>query len=314
MRIGAHLSVSKGLPEAARLARAIGANTFQYFTRNPRGGAARSIPPEEIAVWERLRQELDLFPVAAHLPYTVNLAAPKEETWDFARRVLLEDMRRAALCGTELVIVHPGSHLGEGVEAGMERIARAVAYALEGLGETPAPFLLLETMAGQGSEVGSAPEHLQRIISLLDNDPRLGVCLDTCHLYAAGYDISTKEGMDRTLAVFAEAVGLDRVRAVHLNDSRFGLGSHRDRHELLGRGCLGEEGLRAILTHPFIKTLPLLLETPVKDYTDYAGEIAAARRIAGQPAGMGSGADPAPPDALAPVQPAGEGIGRGASA
>ncbi len=281
MRIGAHLSVSKGLPEAARTARSIGANTFQYFTRNPRGGAARKITEIEIEEWQSLRREYDIFPVAGHLPYTVNLAAPKGETWDFARRVLLEDMRRAALFGAELLIVHPGSHLGEGIDAGIERIARAISSVLEELADEPAPSLLLETMAGQGSEVGSTPAQLGRIINLLDNDPRLGVCIDTCHLFTAGYDMTSEEGINKTLADFDEAVGPDRIKAVHLNDSRMEFGSHKDRHELLGQGHLGEKGLKAVLNHPRIRKLPLLLETPVRDYSDYAKEIALACKLAG---------------------------------
>jgi deoxyribonuclease-4 len=271
------------------MAKRIGANTFQYFTRNPRGGAARRITEEEVEEWKVLRRELDLFPVVGHLPYTVNLAAPKEQTWDFARRVLLEDMRRAAIFGAEFLVVHPGSHLGEGVEAGIERISRAISGVLDELAGEASPLLLLETMAGQGSEVGFTPGQIGKIISLLGNDERLGVCLDTCHLFAAGYDMASPEGIDRTLADFEGAVGLGRIKAVHLNDSRMEFGSRKDRHALLGRGHLGDKGLAVVLNHPFMRKLPFLLETPVRDYIEYGREIALARKLAGEGRGMGNG-------------------------
>lgn len=286
MRIGAHLTISKGLPEAARLAARVGANTFQYFTRNPRGGAVRQMGDEEITSWGRLRQEYDIFPVVGHLPYTVNLAATKEETWSFARRVLVEDLTKAALYGAEFLVVHPGSHLGEGVEAGMERIARALT---EVFGEVEmrlppgvAPtMLLLETMAGQGSEVGFEPAHLGGIIDRLGRPAGIGVCLDSCHMFAAGYDFRQPGGIDAMLDEMEAAVGLERVRAMHLNDSKVPLGAHKDRHEKLGQGHLGDVGLDALLNHPFIRQLPLLLETPVHDYPDYADEIRRARAYAG---------------------------------
>lgn len=305
MRVGAHLTIARGLPAAAHLARSVGANTFQYFTRNPRGGAVRAMGDEEIGEWLRLREELDLRPVVGHLPYTVNLAANKPEIWDFARRVVREDMARAARYGAEFFVVHPGSHLGDGVEAGSERIARALADVLESAGDGAGggrdggggTVILLETMAGQGSEVGFRPHQLRHIMELLGWPGRLGVCLDSCHLFAAGYDLRTHEGIDDLLAELDAAVGLERVRAMHLNDSKVPLGARRDRHELLGRGHLGEEGMRALLTHPFIRGLPLLIETPVADYPDYADEIRRAREYAGlqsEPAGTAAGTRRAP--------------------
>ncbi len=279
MRVGAHLTIAKGLPEAARLARRVGANTFQYFTRNPRGGAVRSMSDGEIAAWSLLRREYDIFPVVGHLPYTVNLAAPADATWGFAKRVLREDLERAGAYGAEFLVVHPGSHGGEGVERGVARIAAALEEVFEAV-EGPT-MLLLETMAGQGSEVGFEPRHLDGIIERLGRTERIGVCLDSCHLFAAGFDLRTHEGIDAMLAEMDRAVGLERVRAMHLNDSKVPLGGRRDRHELLGQGHLGEEGMAALLTHPFIRKLPLLIETPVKEYTDYAGEIRLARAFAG---------------------------------
>lgn len=285
MRVGAHLSIAKGLPAAAETARLIGANTFQYFTRNPRGGAVRAMADEEIAAWQRLRREYDIFPVAGHLPYTVNLAASDERTWAFAKRVLAEDLARAAAYGAEFLITHPGSHGGRGVAWGIERI---IASLEETLAAVPGRVaLLLETMAGQGSEVGYEPRQLGAIIDGLGRPNRLGVCLDSCHLFAAGFDLRTHAGIDAMLAEMDEHVGLERVRAVHLNDSKFPLGSRRDRHELLGRGHLGEAGMAALLTHPFIAGLPLLIETPVEEYIDYAEEIRLARRWAAAEGGAG---------------------------
>ncbi len=334
MRVGAHLTIAKGLPAAAHLARSVGANTFQYFTRNPRGGAVRAMGDEEIGLWLRLREQLDLRPVVGHLPYTVNLAANKPETWDFARRVVREDLVRAARYGAEFFVVHPGSHLGDGVEAGSERIARALADVLESVeaaeagpagssGSKGGTVILLETMAGQGSEVGFRPHQLRHIMELLGWPERVGVCLDSCHLFAAGYDLRTHAGIDEFLAEMDAAVGLERVLAMHLNDSKVPLGARRDRHELLGRGHLGEAGMRALLTHPFIRQLPLLIETPVEDYPQYADEIRRARAYAGaspvleedQPAVAAAEATANPPAGKTSMGPAAGGAAaRGGSA
>jgi deoxyribonuclease-4 len=279
LRLGCHLTIARGLPEAVRLAEAVGANTFQFFTRNPRGSRVREMGEEEIARWKELRREKDLYPVVGHLPYTVNLAAPRPETWDFGRRVLREDLERAQRYGAEYFCVHPGSHGGAGEEEALRRIARAIAWAFDGLGgET---VLLLETMAGQGSEVGYRPEHLGRIMEELGWPSHVGVCLDSCHLFAAGYDLQSRAGIDSMLEDMERSFGLERIKAMHLNDSRYPRGSRRDRHEFLGKGYLGPQGMTAILTHPFLSRLPLIIETQVEDYLDYAGEIRAALHFAG---------------------------------
>lgn len=271
LRLGAHLSIAKGLDAAARMAAEVGANTFQFFTRNPRGGAARAIPAHEVRAWLRRRVEQDLYPIVGHLPYTVNLAAPNEPVHAFARDCLREDLRRAAAFGAEYLVVHPGSHLGDGPEAALERIAGAVGHAFEGFaGET---VLLLETMAGQGSEVGGELVHVSRIMERLGDPPWLGVCVDSCHLFAAGYDLRDGAGMDRLVADLEATVGLARVRVVHLNDSKMPCSSRRDRHAPIGQGQLGERGIRAVVSHPVLGRLPLLLETPVEDYREYAAEI-----------------------------------------
>ncbi|MGI6143644.1 MAG: deoxyribonuclease IV [bacterium] len=270
LRIGSHLSIAKGLPKAAAMAQEIRANTFQFFTRNPRGGSARAIPGTEINKWLQVRKELDLFPIVGHLPYTVNLAAPKEETRSFARMVLAEDLERMNAIGAEFLVVHPGSHAGEGKEAGRRRILATLMEAF--LPFSGASCLLLETMAGQGSEVG-ALEDLEFFLTELGHPSNLGICLDTCHIFAAGYDLCQKGEVDRLLEEIDKRVGLERLKAVHLNDSKTPAGSRRDRHERIGRGYLGREGIMNVITHPDLAHLPFLLETPVAGYKEYGEEI-----------------------------------------
>ncbi len=277
-RIGAHLSIAKGLPEAARRAAEVGGDTFQFFTRNPRGGAVRALGVQEVERWQAARRAADIYPIVGHLPYTVNLAANKPSLLEFNAMVLAEDLARADLMGAEFLVTHPGSHLGDGMEEGLRRIVAALERVLR---DRPArSALLLETMAGQGTEVGGELKHLAEIIRALGSPPGVGVCLDSCHLFAAGHDLRQPEGVARLVDDLDRTCGLDRVRAIHLNDSREPLGSRRDRHALLGQGALGRAGIQAIVTNPFIRGLPMLIETPVDDYRDYAAEIRLARELA----------------------------------
>ncbi len=270
MRLGCHLSIAKGLDKTARMAGEVRANTFQYFTRNPRGGAARTISPEETLLWKQVRTEENLFPIVGHLPYVVNLASPKTGIHKFASRVLLEDLNRMDAIGAEYLVVHPGSHLGEGREKGIYRIIKALEESfLQFTGETT---LLLETMAGQGSEVGSL-EDIWDIMVSLGNPQGLGVCLDSCHLFAAGYDFTAGDGLERLLEEIEEMFGLEKVKVFHLNDCKFPLGSKKDRHERLGKGYIKKEGFLNILTNLAFKGLPYIIETPVKDYKEYGEEI-----------------------------------------
>ncbi|MGI6038226.1 MAG: deoxyribonuclease IV [Limnochordia bacterium] len=276
MRIGAHLSIAKGLDKAAEMAVSIGANTFQFFTRNPRGGAARQIPAQEIELWESKRKEADIFPIVGHLPYTVNLASPKKPTAAFARQVISEDLERCSKFGAEYLVVHPGSHAGQGEEKALVQIVEGLAEIFSGF--SGSTRLLLEAMAGQGSEVGSL-EHLAWIGERLAWPPNLGVCLDSCHLTAAGYDFQASGGVDKLVEDLAKTVGLERVYVFHLNDSKFPPGSHKDRHALLGEGYVGLEGIEGIINHPQLRHLPFLVETPVDDYTLYAEEIRRAKGL-----------------------------------
>ncbi|MGI9953310.1 deoxyribonuclease IV [Moorellaceae bacterium AZ2] len=276
MRLGSHLSIAQGLAKAALMAERIGANTFQYFTRNPRGGRARHIGREEIEEWKKERDRLDIYPVVGHLPYTVNLAAPPGKLQDFAAMVLREDMQRAASIGAEYVVSHPGRHKGD-LEDAIRRLAGVIRQSVLEAPEVDTMFLL-ETMAGQKGEIGSL-EDLRQVLDLLDWSPQIGICIDSAHLFAAGWNLKTPQGCDDLVAALEEKFGLDRVKIMHLNDSLAPLGSHRDRHACIGEGELGEEGISAIVNHPFLGTLPMLLETSVEDYEDYGKEIARVKKL-----------------------------------
>jgi deoxyribonuclease-4 len=282
VRIGAHLSIAKGLAEGARLAAEIGGNTFGFHTRNPRGSRARAIGADEVASYRQVAAELALGQPIGHLPYTINLATPKDGIREFGRRVVGEDLRRCDAFGAYAIVLHPGHDTEGDRPAALDRVAAELAGALEAAGPVRT-LLLLETMAGQTGEVGGRPEEIGTLLRALGRPAGLGVCLDSCHLFAAGYDLRTRAGIDAMLAELDAAFGLEAVKALHLNDSKFPCGSHRDRHERLGRGELGREGIAAVLRHPFLRELPIIIETPVDDYRQYAGEIAVARELAGDP-------------------------------
>ncbi|MBE3573286.1 MAG: deoxyribonuclease IV [Moorella humiferrea] len=276
MRLGAHLSIAKGLPKTAAMAAEIKANTFQYFTRNPRGGAARTIPADEIAAWQEVRKKFDLYPIAGHLPYTVNLGAPPGRQQDFARMVLQEDTLRVSAIGGEYLISHPGHHDGDR-KAALERIIQVIEEAYLSI-PAPAPMLLLETMAGQGKEIGSL-EDLHFILAGLGWPERVGLCLDSAHLFAAGWDLRTPSACRLLVKELEANFGLDRVKIMHLNDSLVPAGSNRDRHAGIGRGELGEEGIANIVNDSFFSTLTLILETPVNSYMEYGDEIALVQKL-----------------------------------
>ena len=274
MRLGSHLTVSKGFHKAAEAAASIGANTFQFFTRNPRGGAARTISPEEVEKWQEARKAYDIYPIMGHLPYTVNMASPTERSYNFAKMVVADDLSRMNAVGAEYLVIHPGSHAGSGRDTGIARIVACLEESfLPFTGETS---LLMETMAGQGSEIGTL-EDIAEIMEKLSWPNRLGVCLDSCHLTGAGYDFLQKEEVERLVADIELTVGLERVGAMHLNDSKFPPGTHKDRHERIGSGYLGKTGMLNIITHPAFQDLPMALETPVEDYKQYAEEITLIR-------------------------------------
>ena len=273
MFIGAHLPISKGFKAAVQTANELGANTFQYFTRNPRGSKARALDERDIEESKHLMKEQGFGTLVAHAPYTINLAAPSPETWEFAVQTLREDLIRAEKVGAMLA-VHPGSHGGKGLNNGLGRTIDGLNQVLLGSGQA---ILLLEGMSGQGSEVGSTFEELKYLMQGVKQNKRLGVILDTCHLYAAGYDI--KDDLEGVLRSFDKAIGLKHLHALHVNDSRLPLGSHRDRHANLGEGTLGFDFFAGLVKNHHIKNLPLILETP-GGLSNYKAEIDFLRKNA----------------------------------
>lgn len=271
--LGCHLSSSKGYAAMGRTALSIGANTFQFFTRNPRGGAAKRIDPADAEALVRMQRDGLLGPLVAHAPYTLNPCSKDERTREFAREVLTDDLQRMELTPGNFYNFHPGSHVGQGIEAGIEQIAVCLDAVVQPEQHTA---VLLETMSGKGSEVGGRFEELRAILDACRCGERLGVCLDTCHVSDAGYDIAAD--LDGVLAEFDRVIGLDRLKALHLNDSKNPCGAHKDRHEKIGQGCLGLDTFRHILRHPALRGLPMILETP-NELDGYAAEIALLREL-----------------------------------
>ena len=266
--IGCHLTISKGFAAMGQEAVRLGGNTAQFFTRNPRGGKAKDIDPADIAVLRDIMKQNHFGPLIAHAPYTINPCAAKPETLEFARTTMADDLRRLDFLPGTLYNFHPGSHVGQGAEAAVEKIAETLNLVLYPEMQTT---VLLETMAGKGTEMGRSFQELRAILDRVALSDRVGVCLDTCHVSDAGYDIIGD--LDGVLEEFDRVIGLDRLRALHLNDSMNPPGSHKDRHEKLGKGFLGLDTFRHIMTHPLLRSLPKVLETP-NDAHGYAEEIA----------------------------------------
>lgn len=268
LKIGCHLSSTKGYLAMGREAVKIGANTFQFFTRNPRGGKAKPLNLEDMTAYGSFAQEQGLFPILAHAPYTLNPCAADENLRTFARETMADDLARLEHIPGCMYNFHPGSHVKQGVETGIARIAEHLNAILT---PTLSTTVLLETMAGKGSEVGRNFQELRAILDQVELSDKLGVCLDTCHVFDGGYDIVQQ--LDQVLEEFDRVLGLYRLKAIHLNDSKNPLGSHKDRHEKLGEGYLGMEALTRIVNHPALRELPFYLETP-NDLEGYAQEIA----------------------------------------
>lgn len=269
--IGNHLSASKGYEAMGKQAVKLGANTFAFFTRNPRGGKAKEINTEDVEKFLNFAKEHEFGKLVAHAPYTMNACAAKEEIRSFAKEMLTDDLRRMEYTPNNYYNFHPGSHVGQGAETGIELISGLLNEVLKPEQTTT---VLLETMAGKGSEVGRCFEELRAIIDKVELSEKLGVCLDTCHVWDAGYDIVND--LDGVLQKFDDVIGMERLKAVHLNDSMNGLGSHKDRHEKIGKGQIGLEALTAVINHPKLQGIPFILETPNED-EGYAAEIALLR-------------------------------------
>lgn len=274
LHIGCHLSSSKGFLAMGRQAWKLGADTFQFFTRNPRGSKAKELDSADAAALMALLAERNFAPIIAHAPYTLNLCSAEEKNRTFAREIMADDLRRMEYLPGQLYNFHPGSHVGQGMETGIAYIADALNAIL-----TPeqSTTVLLETMSGKGSEVGGRFEELREILDRVELSDRMGVCLDTCHVSDAGYALA--EDLDGVLMEFDRVIGLNRLKAIHLNDSLNPCGAHKDRHARIGEGCIGLEALRRVVNHPALKDLPFCLETP-NELPGYAAEIALMRSLA----------------------------------
>ena len=270
IHIGNHLSSSGGFLAMGKAAVELGADTFAFFTRNPRGGAAKEIKPEDAEALLRFMEEHHFGKLVAHAPYTMNVCAEKENIRNFSKEMLKDDLKRMEYVPGNYYNFHPGSHVGQGTEVAIPLIAEALN---ESIWDKQQTIVLLETMAGKGSEVGRNFEELRKIIDMVNLPEKVGVCLDTCHIWDGGYDLSD---VDRVLGEFDAIIGLDKVKAIHLNDSMNVLGAHKDRHAKLGEGEIGEARLRAVVTHPLLQGKPFILETP-NDDAGYKKEIALVR-------------------------------------
>jgi len=267
LHIGCHLPISDGFYKTAKVAFSIRTNTFQYFTRNPRGGKAKKINQDDVSKAKRFMAEKDFGVLLAHASYTMNLCSNKEQTRKFALDLLTEDLERLKALPESLYIFHPGSHVGQGVEKGIDFITEALNKAIK---INPKQSILLEGMSGKGTEIGSRFEELKAIIDGVKENSNLAICLDTCHLYSAGYDVVGN--LDGVLEEFDNIIGLDKLKAIHLNDSKMPFDSHKDRHEIIGIGELGLDAIVNVITHSKLKHLTFSLETPGEP-EDHANEI-----------------------------------------
>ena len=269
--IGNHTSSSKGYTAMGRQIVKNGGNTFAFFTRNPRGGNAKAIDPADVAKFQEIAREHEFGKIVAHAPYTLNACAAKENLRDFARNTFLDDLRRMEATPGNYYNFHPGSHVGQGIEVGIQKIAEVLNAVLT---EEQTTTVLLETMAGKGSEVGSYFQELRAIMDLVEKRDKLGICLDTCHVWDGGYDIVND--LDGVLTEFDRIIGLDHLKAIHLNDSLNPLGSHKDRHARIGEGQIGLDALVRVIRHPALEGKPFILETP-NDDEGWTREIALLR-------------------------------------
>ena len=272
-KIGCHLSSSGGYLSMGKEAKRIGANAFQFFTRNPRGGAAKPLDLDDIKAFEKFRKENEIISVLAHAPYTMNACAKDEGLREFAKNTMLDDIMRLDNIDGAMYNFHPGSHVSQGADVGIDYISSMLNEVITKDQKTT---ILLETMSGKGSEVGRSFEEIKAIIDKVELNEKLGVCLDTCHVYDGGYDIVND--LDNVLLEFDRIIGLDRLKAIHLNDTKNPFASHKDRHEKIGEGHLGLEAITRIINHEKLKDLPFFLETP-NDIDGYEKEIALLKTL-----------------------------------
>lgn len=272
-KIGCHLSSGKGYKNMAEVAHSIGANTFQFFTRNPRGGSAKAIDEGDIEEFHKVSKEYGINVILAHAPYTLNCCSDKPDIRKFAVDTMKDDLERMEYTPHNLYNFHPGSHVGQGLEAGIQYIIEALNVVLK---QEQTTTVLLETMAGKGSEIGSKFEEIKQIMNGVKLKEKLGVCLDTCHVSDAGYDIV--EDLDGVLEEFDNIIGMENLKAIHLNDSMNPMGAHKDRHQKIGEGSLGLQTFEKIINHPKLRDLPFFLETP-NELDGYEKEIGILKQL-----------------------------------
>lgn len=272
-KIGCHLSVSKGFEAMGRDALSVGATYFQFFTRNPRGSKAKDIDPEDISKLRILMKENGIAGALAHAPYTLNPSSAEDRVRNFAEEVMKDDLKRLEMLPGSLYNLHPGSHVGQGIEKGIELTIEILDKVMW---EDQTTTVLLETMSGKGSELGKSFEELAMIIEGSKYKDKLGICLDTCHIFDAGMDVV--DGLDEVLGEFDRIIGLEKLMAIHINDSKNPLGSRKDRHAKIGEGMIGVDAFGRIINHPLLRNLPFLLETP-NELEGYKEEIALLKSL-----------------------------------
>ncbi|HOB18126.1 MAG TPA: deoxyribonuclease IV [Candidatus Methanoculleus thermohydrogenotrophicum] len=280
VRVGCHVSIAGSIDLAVGRAGERGCDTFQIFSRNPRGWRAKDLDPRSVDAFRAAVDASGLGPVVDHMPYLPNLASPDDAIYEKSVVALTGELRRCGLLGIPYLVTHLGYHRGAGIDAGQERVIAAINRALVDAGEDDV-MLLLENTAGEKNSVGTTVADLSLIMEGIDARERIGICFDTCHAFAAGYDLRTAEGVDAVFGELDDLIGLEHLRVIHLNDSKGDLGGGLDRHEHIGLGAIGEEGFWHILRHPAVRSLPLICETPVDERRDDAGNIAKVRELAG---------------------------------
>ncbi len=278
VRVGCHVSIAGSIDRAVGRAEERGCDAFQIFSRNPRGWKAKDLDPDAVAAFRAGVQSSGLGPIVDHMPYLPNPASPDEEIFEKSVAALAAELLRCDTLGVPYLVTHLGHHGGGGIEAGQQRVVEAINRALAGAGG--GVMLLLENTAGEKNSVGTTFADIRQILDGIEDAGRIGICFDTCHAFAGGYELRTEEGVAATFGELDEHLGLDRLKVIHLNDSRGDLGNRLDRHEHIGLGYIGEEGFRLILRYPGVRDLPLICETPVDERRDDAGNIAMVRRLA----------------------------------
>ncbi|WP_332449023.1 deoxyribonuclease IV [Methanoculleus sp.] len=281
VRVGCHVSIAGSIDLAVGRAHDAGCDTFQIFSRNPRGWKAKDLDAGPTDAFRAALRASGIGPVVDHMPYLPNPASPDDEIYEKSVAALTGELQRCALLGIPYLVTHLGHHRGAGIEAGQARVITAVNRALADAG-ADSVMLLLENTAGEKNSVGTTAADLRRILDGIEAGGRVGICFDTCHAFAAGYDLRTAEGVDAVFGELDDRLGLSHLRVIHLNDCKGALGSGLDRHEHIGLGSIGEEGFRHILRHPTVRSLPLICETPVDGRRDDGGNIAKVRELAGE--------------------------------